>query len=207
MSQSSSPVAATKTCTKCGRALPREMFNRARRGRDGLNAQCKDCGHAYYIDHREHILACCQKWVEKNREKSRAIKQTWREANPQKQREAQDAYVRKNPEKVRAANDAWAKANREAYLAIKRAAQHRRKARQLAAPGDHNGADVAAQYLRQGGRCYWCGDKVGKDYHVDHVIPLSRGGSNGPENLVISCAPCNLSKHDKLPHEWSDRLF
>jgi 5-methylcytosine-specific restriction endonuclease McrA len=57
--------------------------------------------------------------------------------------------------------------------------------------------------MRQRGKCHWCGEKVGRFYHVDHVVPLSKGGSNGPENLVIACAFCNISKHDRLPHEWS----
>ena len=48
--------------------------------------------------------------------------------------------------------------------------------------------------------------KVGGDYHVDHVIPLILGGSNGPENLVIACPRCNLSKGAKMPHEFSERL-
>jgi 5-methylcytosine-specific restriction endonuclease McrA len=35
---------------------------------------------------------------------------------------------------------------------------------------------------------------------------LSRGGGNGPENLVISCATCNVRKNDRLPHEMAWRL-
>lgn len=37
---------------------------------------------------------------------------------------------------------------------------------------------------------------------VDHVVPLSRGGADDAENIVISCPTCNLHKHNKLPHEW-----
>lgn len=37
---------------------------------------------------------------------------------------------------------------------------------------------------------------------MDHVIPLSRGGSHGIGNLITLCLPCNLSKHDKLFSEW-----
>lgn len=40
---------------------------------------------------------------------------------------------------------------------------------------------------------------------ADHVIPLSRGGSNDPENLVAACMPCNSSKADKLLSEWGGR--
>lgn len=76
----------------------------------------------------------------------------------------------------------------------------------MSATGVHTGDDIAAQYLRQRGRCYWCGERVSKSYHVDHVIPLAKGGSNGPENLVIACPECNRRKCAKMPHEFSDRL-
>lgn len=32
---------------------------------------------------------------------------------------------------------------------------------------------------------------------VDHVVPRSRGGSDGDANLVVSCAPCNYKKGSK----------
>lgn len=41
---------------------------------------------------------------------------------------------------------------------------------------------------------------------VDHVVPLIKGGGNGPENIVVACATCNLKKGAKLPHEFSERL-
>ena len=31
-------------------------------------------------------------------------------------------------------------------------------------------------------------------YHVDHVVPLMRGGSNDPDNICLACKPCNLAK-------------
>ena len=40
-------------------------------------------------------------------------------------------------------------------------------------------------------------------YHVDHVMPLSRGGSNAPENIVLACQRCkNDSKHNHTVSEW-----
>ena len=52
-----------------------------------------------------------------------------------------------------------------------------------------------------GGRCYWCRQDV--DYlEIDHVIPVSRGGTNERENLVASCKVCNADKGSKLIHEW-----
>lgn len=39
-----------------------------------------------------------------------------------------------------------------------------------------------------------------------HVMPISRGGSNDPENLATACAPCNRSKSNRTPQEWRGAL-
>lgn len=46
--------------------------------------------------------------------------------------------------------------------------------------------------------CHWCGVSCKDNYHVDHIQPLSKGGSNRIENICISCPPCNLKKGAKL---------
>lgn len=63
------------------------------------------------------------------------------------------------------------------------------------------GRDVAQIKNRQCGKCYYCGGKTA-EMHLDHVVPLARGGRNAIGNLVLSCASCNLSKSDKLLIEW-----
>jgi len=77
-----------------------------------------------------------------------------------------------------------------------------RRARKKRAGGKYTEQDIKAQYKRQHGKCYWCDCEVGDKYHVDHVIPLARGGSNDPSNLVIACPACNMNKKTKLPWEW-----
>lgn len=51
--------------------------------------------------------------------------------------------------------------------------------------------------------CQYCGDEAGC---ADHVVPLSRGGTNDEDNLVACCLPCNSSKCDRLIGEWEGRL-
>jgi 5-methylcytosine-specific restriction endonuclease McrA len=46
----------------------------------------------------------------------------------------------------------------------------------------------------QGAVCAYCTMSLNGGYHVDHMIPLSRGGRNDWTNLAISCRACNLSK-------------
>jgi len=92
---------------------------------------------------------------------------------------------------------------RETHRDVKNAVNRAYKARRRAAEGTHTAADIAVQLTRQHGRCFWCKEKVGKDYHVDHVIPLALGGSNGPENLVVSCPRCNQSKGAQHPADFA----
>ncbi len=53
-----------------------------------------------------------------------------------------------------------------------------------------------ALFARDGWRCVYCGS--GGRLTLDHVVPRSRGGDSVWENVVTSCAPCNLRKGDKL---------
>ena len=57
-----------------------------------------------------------------------------------------------------------------------------------------------ALFARDGWRCVYCGTSGGR-LTLDHVVPRSRGGESVWENVVTSCAPCNLRKGDRLPQE------
>lgn len=82
----------------------------------------------------------------------------------------------------------------------------KRKARLLNAPGSYTRADIEQLYTDQDGRCAYCGAsifwQVRRDVHIDHVQALSRGGSNNPDNLLLTCSHCNLSKGSKTYEDW-----
>ena len=42
--------------------------------------------------------------------------------------------------------------------------------------------------------CRWCGDRNPINLTIDHIIPVSRGGGNDPDNLQVLCRSCNSSK-------------
>ena len=54
-------------------------------------------------------------------------------------------------------------------------------------------------FARWHGACVYCGAPA---QHLDHVLPLARGGDDIEDNVVPACAPCNLSKGAKLLSEW-----
>ena len=62
-----------------------------------------------------------------------------------------------------------------------------------------------ALFARDGWRCAYCGTSGGR-LTLDHVVPRSRGGESIWENVVTSCAPCNLRKGDRSPEEAAMEL-
>ncbi len=49
------------------------------------------------------------------------------------------------------------------------------------------------------GECAYCGAPATTR---DHVVPVRRGGTDDPSNIVVACHPCNASKRTRTPEEW-----
>lgn len=47
--------------------------------------------------------------------------------------------------------------------------------------------------------CFYCSDPATS---VDHIVPVSRGGTDAPGNLVPACSSCNCSKNNTDPIKW-----
>jgi len=61
-------------------------------------------------------------------------------------------------------------------------------------------------FARDRYRCQYCGRKLmdlrpRESLTRDHLVPLSRGGSNGWDNVVTACSPCNTRKGNRMPEE------
>lgn len=70
-------------------------------------------------------------------------------------------------------------------------------------PREQIGARLRFQVLQRCNfACYYCGIPAAlglKVLHIDHVIPVTAGGTNAPWNLVAACWDCNLGKAGELP--------
>lgn len=170
---------------------------------------------------------------EKNRDKARARAAAWRAANPERSIKALKDYASANAEEIkrrrrenyaanaekfRELNRARYAADPEKYLEINRryaaanpdvicAVRRNRKARKRDAAGSHSADDIRHLLSIQKERCAhsWCRKPLRGRYHVDHIVPLSKGGRNDRGNLQILCVSCNLSKHAADPIEWAQR--
>ena len=138
-----------------------------------------------------------QTWRSANQEAVRVADRAAYKANPDRKRKATVAYRRANPDSVKQALAAWVKANPERRAEYNRNAKARRKM----ASGSHTNHDIHALHKLQRGCCGVCRIKL-TDFHVDHVTPLSKGGTNDRLNLQLLCPGCNLRKGAKDPIDF-----
>ena len=141
----------------------------------------------YYEAHREEVLEVNERWRAENAEQHRENTRRWAEEHRDRRAENLARWRSENP--VRSRNHRRA-----------------RKARLRSSVG-YSANDLAAQFERQHGTCYWCQERLPeKGYHADHVIPLVLGGCNDISNVVVACARCNLKKHAKHPMDFAGVL-
>jgi len=164
-------------------------------------ARMTDYHRAYYAANKAKVDERIRSYRAANPEKARRASIAWSIANPEKRLKAARARRAANPKKARDATRAWGIANPEK---VRASAALRRARKRAAAVG--NRADNAAvrAFYREVAKaerlaCFWCKKSVPKDLrHVDHIIPLARGGSHTRENLCCACKRCNLTKGAKL---------
>lgn len=143
-----------------------------------------------------------RRYAKRDKTKARLELFQWKKDNPDKIREYWRRTYQKNKSKILEKGYRWIRENPQARAAI----MNRRRAREFGAGGDYTKEDVRVLLESQGRFCFYCSDALTK-FHVDHFIPLARGGSNGPENLVLSCPTCNFSKASRMPWEWMPEKF
>ena len=199
----------TKTCTKCGKKKNTNEFHRHASSPDGLYPSCKDCVSDYNklhrAEHRERLRQQDREYYRQNREQVRAgqkqyrlthkeqvelQKKEWEKANPDKVKEIARKYRESHKEQRREYYNHYADEH-PGWLA---SVVHRRR---TLVKGGGNFTDNEWKQLCQkySCRCLACGEK--KPLTVDHVIPLSKGGTNTIENIQPLCKSCNSKKNNK----------
>lgn len=201
-----------KRCSKCGKYYPKtvEFFKLSRKQK--WDSWCRKCNSAAQRE-RDARLKQDAEYRKKESKRVESCRKRRAENDPE-YRERQSI---RNKEYYLKNRDSILKSIKTKRLtdpdyrqkAIDRAAvnHHRRRALKMGSGGKYTKADVELHYQSQKGRCWWCGKSLNGNFHIDHRVPLSRGGSNDARNICISCPECNCRKHDKYPHEWNGRLL
>lgn len=218
----------TKRCGRCFAVRPVAEYHKHSVTKDGLRSYCIPCGLAEAADYRERYP---EKVAERNAGRDKEVmaqrtreyraadperaRRQWQEARERnrdtinaRQRERYHADLEANREKARRHMREWYRRNPEATIRNSLAQRVKRR-------GDELRSIITPEFLNflyraQQGRCFYCGERIGRSYrkpHLEHYIPLSRGGDNHPTNLLMACQPCNSSKYNKMPWEWRPDRF
>lgn len=79
---------------------------------------------------------------------------------------------------------------------MRRSYENARRARKRGSFVEH--VDLATLWERDGGICHICKKSADRwNWHMDHVIPISRGGEHSYANTAVSHPGCNLRKGDR----------
>ena len=166
----------------------------------------KEKKHAYINANRELVQARKADWYLRNKEYMKAKRLFNREkkdlyvkATKEARKKQAAAWHAKNRDSVNARKAIYFKENPEIYAA----SRNNRRTRVLQAEGAHSASDLRTIKLAQKNRCAYCRQKLLRSSHLDHIVPLSKGGSNWPSNLQYLCQSCNLQKGSKDPIEYA----
>lgn len=187
----------TKLCAKCKIDLPTKMFGTSKQNPNGLKSYCRPCCNSenrkYYKRNKNVINKKNMEWAVKNPELIAKYSKKWRDANKETVANLKKEWRENNYDKYKAQKQNWRKNNtdRAKLYSAKRRALKKANSIYLVTKNDIQKISKLS--------CIYCG---GKFEHIDHVIPLSRGGSHSIGNLAPSCAGCNISKGSKLISEW-----
>jgi hypothetical protein len=191
-----------KVCSKCRQFKEFKGFYKNKSKSDGLHTYCKDCANKYtkkyHLENKEHVRGL----IYKHHKQNPIYQIKYREKNPRdlydkKYREGHKDQIKKykhNYYKTEIGKEVIFKGNlkRRSHKSIAFFSPIKRK----------------KILERDNCTCQYCGVKVHDrstgnwntpdKAHIDHIIPVSKGGMSEPTNLQVLCRTCNLSKNDKL---------
>lgn len=113
------------------------------------------------------------------------------------------AYIndwrQKNKKRRYLLNCRWAKQNPLKHALVAR----RRRLRLRKAVGSHTYEQILDLLKKQHSRCASCLISIGQKFEVDHIVAVSKGGSDDISNIQLLCVSCNRKKNAKDPLVWA----
>lgn len=162
----------TKHCAKCNLDLDVSEFGKDKSRKSGLYSYCKKCTYK-----------SVRHYIKKNEAHYKEYQKSYRSLHLEKLRKYARGY-----QKIRYKN------NRELWRCYVR--KRRALKRGLQSPRRN---EIFSKIEKFNNLCAYCG---GNYKHLDHIVPLSKGGTDAISNLLPACSSCNLSKATKSLQDW-----
>jgi 5-methylcytosine-specific restriction endonuclease McrA len=182
-----------KVCTRCGEEKPLEDFYKEKFGKFGRRSKCILCYKEISSGYSK------KRWADGKRNdpvRAREARKRWAENNSEYRKEYEKKYREDNKDILNAKRRSNY-ANNPEYKTYVLRYVHKRRTRINNAEGSFTPEEWLRLLECFGNRCLVLGcDNT--DITVDHVIPISKGGSNTIDNLQPLCRHHNAVKHDKI---------
>jgi 5-methylcytosine-specific restriction endonuclease McrA len=204
----------SKICRGCGVEKDLADFYKNTEMADGHLNHCKVCVRSrvqkYRREHSEqyaryekaranlpHRVEARQKYQEEHRERITEYKKSWTEENAERVVVAKRNYYERNREEVISRSRRWAEDNPDKVRMVKADNRRKRRAAKHAGHGNFTAQEFGELCDRYGNRCLRCGDAEAL-LEADHVVPLTRGGSDDISNIQPLCGSCNRRKFVRI---------
>ena len=192
-----------KICSKCKINKPPEEFGNRTKASDGKRSACKTCESSqkqkYYQNNKSIIIEKNKKYkANEDKEASKLYKQKYNKSEKGKITRAK--YYQNNKEKLKERSKNYKKSENGKLSSA--ATSNKRRADKIGSSDNTITAQTLCDLLTmQSNKCYYCSIILDKNVnkHLDHYMPISKGGTHSISNVVWSCSKCNLTKSATIP--------
>lgn len=201
----------TKICSKCGIEKPEteEYFYKQKRWRKNFRSDCKECVKQYnkdnaerikkeraqyYLENNEHINKIHKQWTKNNTKHIKEYRKQYKNNNKEKLEQWRKQYYKNNAERCKQYAKQYRKDNKKEMRADKTRRNAERRAMKL-----NQTPKTTINEKKKVALYYNISRYMGENFHVDHIIPLSKGGLHHSNNLQILRASLNMEKSNKYP--------
>ena len=199
------------TCKKCVsdwgknrwtkiKDLP-ETKERSKRYRFNHKEQIAKQKNEYYLSHKKESLQYFKEWARKNKDKRKIHNRRWY----LKKRQLDPTYFPKINQKIKVWKTNYTRQYRKKNRAWNILQKLKRRLREKNGIGITE-KEVLNQLRKQESKCFYCKKDITDTYTIDHKKPLSKGGENSKENMVLACMSCNSKKGVKDINDFMNTI-
>jgi len=132
---------------------------------------------------------------EKHKEDHKEFSKGWYKKHSEEVKKRSKQWNKENPDKAKQSSQKWVKAHPE----LQSAYYHKRRAKKSGNGGSFTTGEWDLLKKQYGYVCPMCNRKEPEiKLTIDHIIPLSKGGSNYIENIQPLCSSCNSIKRTRI---------
>ena len=210
-----------KKCSNCKEEKDYSEFVKCKSNKDGFQYACKSCRKVYRENSKEDSKIYQKEYRIKNKDKLFEKAKIYRKKNSEKIKEYMSDYRLNNKESIQEVVKSYSLKNRERFNAYRNEYVRRRKKydpefkkrvntirsnrinlKKSKDKTKSSSSKIIELFDIQDYECIYCKVDISESNHIEHINPLSKGGSNLIINLALACPNCNLRKHNKNLDVW-----